>query len=104
MAENTMESGKITTCMVRVSTLGKMVECIRASTKTIANTDMEPTHGMTVNNMLDGGKMENSMEKVPTERMDVTAKESGKTERESDGSMIQNGKIITANPKISMMI
>ena len=82
MAENTMESGKITTCMVKVSTLGKMVECIRVSTKTIANTAMEPTHGMTANNMLDGGKMENSMVKVPTERMAVTAKESGKTERE----------------------
>ena len=82
MAESTMESGKITTCMVKVSTLGKMEECIRANTKTIANTVTEHTHGMMASSMLDGGKMESSMEKVPTERMDVTAKESGKTERE----------------------
>ena len=59
----------------------------------IVNTDMVFTHGMMGNNMKDGGKMVNSTVKVFTEKMDVIAEVSGKTERELNGSMMSNGPI-----------
>ena len=82
MAESMMENGKTTTCMVKVSTHGKMVGCTKANMKMIESTGMVPILGMTASNTLDGGKMESNMEKVLIAKTDVIARVSGKTARE----------------------
>lgn len=55
MEGNTMAIGKITTCMAKVSTLGKMGESTMGSTSTIGSTASELTHGKTEDNMLATG-------------------------------------------------
>lgn len=82
MAENTMVSGKIIICTVKVYTLGKMEECMRETMKMIVNMVMEFTHGMMESNTKAGGKMENNTEKESTEKMDVIEEVFGKMEKE----------------------
>jgi len=87
MVENMTVNGKTTICMVKVSTPGKMEECIKANMRMIASTDMELTLGMMVNNTLVGGKMESNTVKEPTAKMGVIEKVFGKMVKELDGSM-----------------
>ena len=85
MAENTMVNGKITICTAKVSTPGKMEECMRETMKTIENMVTVFTLGMMANSTKDGGRMESSTEKVSTEKMAGTEEEFGKMEREQNG-------------------
>ena len=47
--------------MLLAFTLGKMVECMKASTKKTKSMDMASTLGQTKRSMLDGGAMASSM-------------------------------------------
>ena len=63
------------------------------TTRTTESTDMVFTPGMTASNTKDGGKMESNTVRVSTERMAVIGEVSGKTARESNGSMMLSGPI-----------
>ena len=68
MAGSSTGSGKITTCMAVVSTLGKMVEGTKVNILTIGNMDLVHTLGLTADNTLASGQMENSMERAGTNK------------------------------------
>ena len=88
MAENTMESGRITTCTERVSTPGRTVDGTRASISMIESTAMESTLGRMVDNTWANGKMASNTERVCTDRQtEMRKRESGKTARELNGLM-----------------
>jgi hypothetical protein len=91
MEENTTGSGRIIICMEKVFIHGKTEECIKGIMKTIESTVMEYILGMMESNMRVGGKMESNMVKAFTEKMAVTEEESGRMEKESNGSMMLNG-------------
>lgn len=86
MAGGTMESGRTTTCMGKVSIPGKMEESMKGITTMTGSMDLEYTPGRTADNILVNGRMESSMVKEPTGRQQARRREeSGKTEKESSG-------------------
>merc|ERR1712091_78247 len=87
MVESTTANGKIIICMARAYTPGKMVVCTRATTRMTVNTAMVSTPGTTANSTKAGGKMESNTAKEPTEKTAATEEDTGKTERESNGSV-----------------
>jgi len=100
---NTMASGKKIICTERVSTPGKMAECMKVITKTTESTAMESTPGTTESSTKAGGKMASSTAKASTEKMVATGEAFGKTARESNGSRMKvsakqiNERIIAFN-------
>ena len=86
MAGGTMESGKTTTCMAKVSILGKMVENMKDTITTIGNMALEYTPGKMVDSTSVSGRMESNMAKEHIDKQqDRRKEECGKTERESSG-------------------
>ena len=66
MGASTSANGRITTCMGRASTSGKMAGCIRAPTCKIGSTVMACTNGPMVASMTASGRTEDSMERGST--------------------------------------
>ena len=95
MAESIMVNGKTITCTEVASTLGKTEGCTKVTMRMTANMVTEFIPGTTESNTRAGGKMENNMAKEFIEKMAAIAEESGKTVRESNGSMTQSGLILT---------
>jgi hypothetical protein len=61
MAENTLAIGEQMSWMISECTSGKMVECMKDSTRMIRNTATVYIHGQIKRNMQGGGAMVNSM-------------------------------------------
>jgi hypothetical protein len=72
--------------MAEVSTLGKTVEGMKASTRMIANMDSVPIPGLMVVSTSECGRMANNMERADIDKpMVKRRKESGRMESVSDG-------------------
>lgn len=85
-ADATMASGKTTTCMEKVYTLGKTVGDTKESTLMIESMDLVSIHGLTADNMWDNGKMANSTERADIDKLeDRRDKDIGKMAKESSG-------------------
>jgi hypothetical protein len=81
-------SGKTTICMELESILGKTAEDMMANTLMTESMATVSTSGKTAVSMRVAGKTESSTEKERTSRLTGrSVVESGRTERESDGSM-----------------
>ena len=74
-ADSFQDTGRTTTCMVRVNILGQMEGVTRVTMKMIKNMDKEFTLGLMVGNMTDNGSSASSMAKVNIAMLMVTLDE-----------------------------
>ena len=100
MADAMMENGRIITCMATESTLGRMVDDIKVNISTIESMDTVFIHGKMVDSMWATGQTESNMVKEHTDnQMEWRRRASGKTVKESGGSMRRYETINNVNFK-----
>jgi len=88
ITECTMVIGKTTRCMAWELSLGLMEGNTRVTTSMIRNKEGVFSHGLMAGDMMESGSMGNNMVKVYIiPQREKSKEESGKMEKESDGSL-----------------